>query len=821
MVIILLLIFYFQPHDDLSQMICADCMQKAIQAFHFKAMCRDSHIYLQNYLNENSRIKTENEINIEGTEIVSVQVPGFNAQNDYLDESVDDGLYKTEVEQVEELEEVDEKDEDFRLVNNARKVNGRYCCEFCDKTLADRRTFLLHIRLHLGKNLKHCEICNRGFAKQNHLDRHKVTHSRKHSNGEQDLISFTKINDSAKIRSEKEENQRKRPRRECYSKNEAILNHHMTEDVHEGKHNETVSIPIDEEESQLLNSAKEINGRLQCPLCPKTLSQRKILKLHIRSHVGKNLLHCKICNRGFAKGSNLNRHMLLHRDMDSDEENRIITNAKQNDGRYSCPYCNKTLIDRQTFRLHIRLHISKLFVRCDVCNQAFENDDKLQEHMPTHGDQFSCNKCDNSFKTYQERMIHLKEAHETNDNSKVTEHTNTSGEDRNEMKDNNYCKNNYNDGDDDEDKHLVNRSNLVDGRYECEFCKKTLANRTTLKYHIRLHLQKHLLKCDICNQGFSKKSHLKRHLATHVKKKGQPCRYCDAVFDSYELRKAHTAAIHKKVVQNQSNKTFITCYTQPNGVKQCICMICDMQFEHIYELSCHIQAHMKNPQSFKLNLLNISEKKELLSKFNNIGYNCENIGDILYKTLERSPQEISKMYRITNSNGWELSLSDSETDEEQNLAGSIPEHKYDCGQCRQSFDRVHKLMCHMKVDHDQRFRDFKCSYCMQCFPNSIILAKHMRQQCENDQKKIICSMCNCKFLWESSLERHLTVYHETEKKFVDEIQNNSKPFSCKQCSRSFSTEALLEAHASYHLPRPKRFSCEICEKLFSRSDNLK
>lgn len=575
---------------------------------------------------------------------------------------------------------------------------------------------------------------------------------------------------------------------------------------------ENKSIPIDEEESKLLNSAQEVNGRLQCPLCPKTLSQRRILKLHIRSHVGRNLHRCSICNKGFAKGSNLNRHMLLHRNMCSEDEDRIIKNAFS-DGRYSCPYCTKILIDRQTFRLHIRLHISKLFMRCDVCNQAFEDKAKLEEHMTTHGNQFSCNKCGDTFETYHERTLHMSTAHSTEDSAQISDEDfndgtdNKGGDDINDKYDN----------DDDEDKQLVERSKLVDGRYECEFCKKTLANRTTLKYHIRLHIQKKLLKCAICGQGFSKKSHLKRHLGTHTKKR-QPCRYCDAAFDTYEERKAHTANIHKKALQNQSSKTFIPCWTQSNGLKQCVCLICDQEFDQIHLLSDHIQYHLENPETFSG--IDFANKMEMLSKFNNIDYNAENIGEILRNILKQDPQQVSKIYRISNAKGWELALTDSETDDDDGSSATIK--SYDCGKCMQSFDRVHRLMCHMKVDHDQHsFKDFKCSYCGQCFPNSVILAKHLRQQCENEDKTIVCSMCNCKFLWQESLERHLMVYHETEKKFIGDISKNVKPFTCTQCSRSFSTESQLKAHEPNHLPRLKRFSCDTCGRNFSRRDNLK
>lgn len=54
-------------------------------------------------------------------------------------------------------------DDEEMLVEKAKRINGRFNCQFCEKTLCDRRTLKLHIRLHTGKNLKRCTICNRGL----------------------------------------------------------------------------------------------------------------------------------------------------------------------------------------------------------------------------------------------------------------------------------------------------------------------------------------------------------------------------------------------------------------------------------------------------------------------------------------------------------------------------------------------------------------------------------------------------------------------------------------------------------------------------------
>ncbi|XP_031621230.1 zinc finger protein 420-like [Contarinia nasturtii] len=792
------------PDDALPQTICSNCTNKAQESFHFKNMCIDSNDNLMKLIIHGDRIvKTENDA--EETVIVPELVQVSCIQDDLFDENVDhdndnddddnfncnddihedtggEGTSSDESQKsCQKSKETHELDEDFQLVNRAQRINNRYQCELCDKSLADRRTFLLHIRLHLGKNLKHCNICDRGFAKQNHLDRHKATHEKSTKNK---VLRKTNI---AKPRNTQV----------CTSKtvleefNEDERGENTTKTTVDNNSNSTKSIntaSIDDEELQLINSAKEINGRLQCPICFKTLSHRKILKLHIRGHVGKNLLHCKYCNRGFAKGSNLNRHILLHRKIDSDEEDRFIKNATCLDGRFICSYCNKTLIDRQSFRIHIRTHIiSKVFIRCEICNRGgFESDIELQEHMTCHGDEFSCNRCDIIFKTYNERKIHLKNHHETDE----TAHNSAEKRESPMKKRDDNSKVDAN-NDDDEDKDLVNQSNIVNGRYECVFCKKTLANRTTLKYHIRLHIGKHLLKCDTCNQGFSKKSHLKRHMNTHIPKK-QPCRYCDATFETYQDRKLHTATVHKKTGQNQTNKTNLTSWTQPNGHKMCQCMVCNLQFEKIYDLKRHLNEH-------DISAIDYTSQHEMQSKF----------------------EEISNVYRINNDCGWELSLTDSETEnEDEQIDGVQNMHK--CEKCQKTFDRVYKIVCHMKIDHAvHEFQDIKCMHCMQCFPNTALLSKHKRQQCENEHKHIICNMCNSRFFWESSLEKHVAIYHEKETKHFSEYQTNSKSYNCDQCTKSFYKLEQLEAHTKLHLTREKTFICDVCNKAFRRADNLK
>lgn len=89
--------------------------------------------------------------------------------NDSQDDNCDDNDLRDD-------NEYSEENIDYKA---ARNNEGRYSCHICSKTLADAKGLKLHIRLHTGQNLKRCNICNRGFAKKNHLTRHMDTHKEK------------------------------------------------------------------------------------------------------------------------------------------------------------------------------------------------------------------------------------------------------------------------------------------------------------------------------------------------------------------------------------------------------------------------------------------------------------------------------------------------------------------------------------------------------------------------------------------------------------------------------------------------------------------
>lgn len=376
--------------------------------------------------------------------------------------------------------------------------------------------------------------------------------------------------------------------------------------------------------------------------------------------------------------------------------------------------------------------------------------------------------------------------------------------------------------DDDEDEQLVRDAELINGRYRCKFCDKTLATQNTLKLHIRLHLKKKLKVCSICGHGFSKNSHLDRHMKTHIEKK-QECQFCHTIFESHQKLRAHMVALHVDVNASSSTeeaRTSIVPWTQANGNKIGQCMICDAVFENLSQLRYHLNWHETTTDWIsEVDLPSRQEYFQTINEFQYGKFSNEDMAKILQAKLIVNSPEVTRMYRITNSCGWELSLTDSETDGED----TDIDHKrmYNCSKCQQAYDRLHKLMCHMKENHSSKdFQSLQCQHCLLCFPNDAILAKHLRQQCENDQKTVHCKMCYSRFTWQSSLDNHINIYHGNESKLMT-MNIQPRPYKCNLCQKSFHRKDKLKEHELRHLPQEKRFSCDICQKRFHRMDYLR
>lgn len=196
---------------------------------------------------------------------------------------------------------------------------------------------------------------------------------------------------------------------------------------------------------------------------------------------------------------------------------KILKDGKCESGSWVCKYCNKCLRNRRSWKLHVRRHIRM-----------------AQYAKPSES---------NTVKVSRTPIVRLKKENITDDGI-------------------------------DEDVKLVERAQCVNGRWVCEICTKTLADRATLKLHIRVHLGIGLLKCDLCPKSFAKKSFLQFHMKSH-EARDFPCPKCDSVLNSRRALRDHTADIHKEA---KTERTFM-------------CEICSKVFNRINTLNQHRLTH--------------------------------------------------------------------------------------------------------------------------------------------------------------------------------------------------------------------------------------
>lgn len=559
----------------------------------------------------------------------------------------------------------------------------------------------------------------------------------------------------------------------------------------------------------------------------------------------------------------------LEQSESDDDAEYNIKNAKERDGRYECYICQKTLADPKTLKLHIRLHTGKNLKHCTICDRGFAKKNHLTRHMASHEKkEYPCEQCQEVFDSLQERRVHISREHPKPKPTVVKKTTKAATQDpddaENSVKNDAENENGALQQSQDEAAIEFNIQNArqPNGRYECHICQKSLADPKTLKLHIRLHTGQNLKHCPICQRGFAKKNHLTRHMASHEKKE-YPCEQCAEVFDHFHERRLHMSTEHRgtrlnvpksagkkgkpqqtranKLIKVAANESTDIYGTKPNGRKMCVCRICDAVFDSILNLRSHLQWHSDDDESF--NGIDWTLKEKLL--FNPMVladqiYNADQLKGLIKRNL-KDDHETFALYQITNESGFELSLTDSETEDECTVVQAGPP-RYTCFGCQKEFNRSHQIMDHMK-EHPletvlNKFTNLNCPQCRQYFPCIELLSKHQRTQCGNEQKQFICKFCNYHFMWENNYNKHLHQMHPIELNAMDKKkmavrrpkieqlvdgteQSREKGFRCNLCPQAFYRQEHLSRHRKIHIPSEKKFSCDLCKKRFNRKDNLK
>ncbi|XP_017477664.1 PREDICTED: zinc finger protein 850-like isoform X1 [Rhagoletis zephyria] len=446
---------------------------------------------------------------------------------------------------------------------------------------------------------------------------------------------------------------------------------------------------------------------------------------------------------------------------------------REEDARYHCNKCEKSFAWKKDAGRHMKIHLGIFPYECEKCNQRFQRKDKFDKHMKVH----SKNSTGNT----------------TEDGKEVVESTLQQKRDEEDTE--------TSDDQSDEDSDLPRRRRARplstkkleftfsndDGRYHCNRCNKDFAWKKDVERHIKSHFGIFPYECKQCNHRFQRKDKFADHLKTHSKPE---------------------AAVKRSRPTVRAEWNFAERLYTEQRFRSVECKLCTDAIPNIEALRQHLQTH-NQPDSLRLNI----EGEVVQELFPNSNGDIGKIKAQICKDIK--DQRYAKYYAIINAYGYEMALSDSDSEPNPN------ETKYECELCHAKFSRKHQLFQHSKTEHAQEKLPHKCNVCKLEFVSATMYELHARTQCRSRDKKYQCLKCPGKFVWLQNLQGHncsnrLNVYVP---KWPDKRKRHL--LQCNFCDKTFRYATDLKRHQETHNLNSRSHVCAICSQPFLKAENLR
>ncbi|XP_040885768.1 zinc finger protein 132-like isoform X2 [Toxotes jaculatrix] len=401
---------------------------------------------------------------------------------------------------------------------------------------------------------------------------------------------------------------------------------------------------------------------------------------------------CPKCSFHHSEEGQVQQHIDTVHSVETEEDKTSLQPLSDEEGRFSCPDCEKSFRFQSLLKAHQRIHTGEQPFLCSQCGRRFSFKQSLERHKLTHksGRKYECLICGDLFKSLVAQR----------------EHKST---------------------------HMEN------GEYLCSECGRAFTWKSALVRHLKTHGEdaekvERSYKCPRCDLGFSCASYLNRHLQTHQEERVHTCN-CGK---SFAYRAALTA--HQRIHQKE----------RPH-----ICTQCGKGFLYKGGLLSHMKIHSEE-MPFMCSFCGKSFKRERNMKKHERCHTRENVfscsqcdKSFVYKaTLIRHELTHSGERPYLCSDCGKGFFSHAELLKHERFhTGHKP---FQCPHCGKKFTQSCYLTIHLR--YHTGVRPYSCSECDKSFLSANRLKRHQRTH--SGEKPYLCVECGKAFRQSYNLKMH-------------------------------------------------------------------